>query len=102
MTMQRVDLERAAIKVVASTLNESAEALGDVGLVSSVETTRGSDTEVSLYFRSDEDVEDVLEFFLWRGGQATANLDQLRNWLQEMIADVIQVRRVRLGANRRT
>lgn len=92
-------LEQQAIKLVTAVLDEYAPALRRVGL--STESPRLSrvgeigstyESEVTLYFYEASNVEDFLEFFVYRAGKPDTSLEAIESWLREMLDDLIYER----------
>jgi hypothetical protein len=47
------------------------------------------DSEISIYFWRHDDVVDVLEFHLYRGGSRVAEYKEVDEWLPEQLEDVV-------------
>ena len=47
-------------------------------------------SEISIYVWSDEDVFDVLEFFVFHRGQQPASITEVTEWLEAAVIDVLR------------
>lgn len=85
-----------AVKMVTTVLLKHKADLERVGLNAVFNPLRiwgGTDKpwiEVEIHFEKDGNIEDALEFNILEEGKPKASLDELKEWLNDSISDVIR------------
>jgi hypothetical protein len=91
-----IDYEQKVLESLKTALNRHAEGLAKLQLNPKINDLRCSEiasknyfSEISVYFYDhNNNLFDVIEFFIFRDAKPVASLDKIENWLEETINDI--------------
>lgn len=99
MTQARLDFEKDILNLTLALLDKHKEDLMKVGINqrrTELNRTRGGTkylSEIEIELWDENDLAGIEEYFVWEGDKPSATKEELREWIEEFLKDLIEKRK---------